>query len=156
MVDRTGPEGSEVSINRMATRRAGEKMQLRLRTLEQKRDKHAKNFPAYRSYFVVRAGLFPFRLSARLRFRNSMGQGREIRPMSTITPIVVLAVLLIAPAVHASGNCTRMKATDTLIFYGHPQHAERFVECSVGRWPNVYSVFRKLAIRRSHETLIRR
>jgi len=39
-------------------------------------------------------------------------------------------------------NCTRMKATDTLVFHGHRQHAERFVECSVGRWPNVHSEFR--------------
>lgn len=45
-------------------------------------------------------------------------------------------------ASHASSICTRMKATDTLIFHGQRQHAERFVECVVGHWPNVHSVFR--------------
>lgn len=39
--------------------------------------------------------------------------------------------------------CARMKATDTLIFRGHRQHAERFIECTVGHWPNVHSVFRE-------------
>jgi hypothetical protein len=42
------------------------------------------------------------------------------------------------------GVCTRMKATDTLILNGHRQHAEHFVECIVGHWPNVDSVFQKV------------
>jgi hypothetical protein len=55
--------------------------------------------------------------------------------------IIALALLFVAPA-HASSNCTRMKMTDTLVLHGHRQHAERFVECVVGRWPDVHSVFR--------------
>jgi hypothetical protein len=56
--------------------------------------------------------------------------------------IIVLTLLFIAPA-YAGRNCTRMKASDTLILHGHRQHAERFVECIVGHWPNVDSVFRE-------------
>lgn len=46
-----------------------------------------------------------------------------------------------AIAIALIGACWCMKATNTLIFYDHRQHAERFVECTVGRWPNVHSVF---------------
>lgn len=61
--------------------------------------------------------------------------------------LVLLAATTLASvstASHASGICTRMKATDTLILHGHSQHAERFVECIVGRWPDVHSVFREI------------
>jgi hypothetical protein len=57
--------------------------------------------------------------------------------------ITVLALFFAAPA-WASNNCTRMKATDTLIFYGRRQHAEQFVECVVGHWPSVHTVVCKL------------
>lgn len=77
---------------------------------------------------------------------------------------IVLTLLSVAPA-YADSNCAglsgigaaveshviagrsecclRMKATDTLTLKGHRQHAERFVECIVGHWPNVDSVFRE-------------
>jgi hypothetical protein len=56
--------------------------------------------------------------------------------------LIVLMILIVTPA-YAGGTCTRMKVTDTLILHGHRQHAERFVECIVGHWPNVDSVFRR-------------
>lgn len=58
--------------------------------------------------------------------------------------MAVLAILFASP-MYANSNCTRMKVTDTLIFNGQRQHAERFVECIIGHWPNVHSVFRKIA-----------
>lgn len=53
--------------------------------------------------------------------------------------IAITLALFVAP-VYADA-CTRMKATDTLILNGRRQPAERFIECSVGHWPNVHSVF---------------
>lgn len=54
-----------------------------------------------------------------------------------MTLIDILLVVSVSAA-----PCTRMKMSDTLIFHGQPQRAEQFVECVVGRWPNVHSVFR--------------
>lgn len=58
-----------------------------------------------------------------------------------IAVFLIIAIIAFGHHAHAEGNCTRMKATDTLILHGHRQHAEHFVECIVGRWPNVYSEF---------------
>lgn len=56
---------------------------------------------------------------------------------------LAFAFLLFTAPAYASNNCSRMKATDTLVLGGHRQrHPERFVECIVGHWPNVDSVFR--------------
>ncbi len=62
--------------------------------------------------------------------------------MNFILHAAVLATTLASVTPSDASICTHLKATDTLIFHGHKQHAERFVECIVGRWPNVDSVFR--------------
>lgn len=56
--------------------------------------------------------------------------------------VSVLTLLFLAPA-DASSNCIRMKSSDYLAFYGRRQHADRFVECVVGRWPNVHTAIRR-------------
>lgn len=53
-------------------------------------------------------------------------------------------MLLIATPALASERCTPLKPADTLILHGKRQHAERFVECILGHWPNVESAFRKV------------
>lgn len=75
---------------------------------------------------------------------------------SVARSIVVLALLFATPASAVSSNdpwnpaftgkrepwhpCTRMKARDYLAINGHRVHAERYVECIIGHYPNVDSV----------------
>ena len=72
------------------------------------------------------------------------------RRIAGIAPVILLAaLLLIATFAQAADRpndmccCRRLSAADTLVLHGRKQRAEQFIECSVGHWPNVDSVFIK-------------
>jgi hypothetical protein len=66
--------------------------------------------------------------------------------MRAVAAAVILSGLCLNAQVSAERNssCRRLSPGDTLILHGKRQHAERFVECITGHWPNVDEVYRKI------------